>query len=276
VPLIRYAVLDDDLAAAPLQAMVDQTRQHVVGAVRAQAGLGGIAGTDGVIAEVDAMSPAGQKGLQQGQRIVAVDGRALRTASDLPLALSADKDAAHVIGLIDGRGDGSVFVFLLAPSTRRELGGQKVLGVTLTQAHGDAATMVRGVGPLEAARRAVRETGETIAAVAAGYVMLVSGEVGLDQLGGPVMLANIAGEAARSGVEVFAATTALLSVNLALLNLLPVPVLDGGHLMLFTIEAVRRRRLTPEARLRATKVGLVFVGLLMAVALFNDVRSLFG
>ena len=103
---------------------------------------------------------------------------------------------------------------------------------------------------------------------------MLSGKVGLDQIGGPVLIANLAGEAARAGASTFIATLCLVSVNLAFLNLLPVPVLDGGHLLLFTIEAVRRRRLSTEARMKATKVGLLFVGALMLVALFNDLRSL--
>jgi len=276
VPLVRFALLDDDLAAAALGEQVRKTRAAVSVAIEEQQRRRGLAGQDGQIAGVIAESPAGEKGLKAGTRVVAVDGVALRTASDLPVALAKDMDGPHVIGLVDERGQGSAFAFLMAKSTKREQGGQKILGLTLTQAQGDAQMATREVSVAEAARRAVTETGETIGAVVAGYAMLITGKVGLDQLGGPVMLATIAGEAARSGVEVFATTMALLSVNLALLNLLPVPVLDGGHLLLFSIEAVRRKRLTAEARLRATKVGLVFVGVLMFVAIFNDVRSLFG
>jgi regulator of sigma E protease len=195
--------------------------------------------------------------------------------TELSGALSATPDAVHMVGLVDAEGRPSVFSFLMRASSRRELGGQKIVGVTLQSAMGDAATLEREVSVAEAARRALVSTGETIRDVAGGYVMLFSGQVSLDQLGGPVMMANIAGEAARSGVDVFATTMALLSVNLALLNLLPVPVLDGGHLLLFSIEAVRRRRLSVEARLRATKVGLFFVGALMLIAIFNDVASFF-
>ena len=207
--------------------------------------------------------------------MVAVDGAPLGLVNELSSALSKDIDGIHTIGLVDGAGHGSTLTFLLQPSTRRELGGQKVLGVSLRSAQGDASVVSRDVAVGDAVVRAFRTTGDTIRSVAAGYVMLFTGRVGLDQLGGPVMLATIAGEAARSGIEVFVGTMALLSVNLALLNLLPVPVLDGGHLLLFTIEAVRRKRLSVEARLRATKVGLFFVGGLMVVALFNDVASFF-
>lgn len=273
---LRYAVFDADLAQPALAATVEVTRAAAVAAAEQQRARRGLASVDGVVGAVEADSPAGERGLQPGaHRLVAVDGASLRLVSELSKALSQRPDAPHVVGLVDGTGHPAVFTFLMRASSRRELGGQKILGITLQSAMGDAATLTRDVGVAEAARRAVVTTGETIRDVAAGYVLLFTGNVGLDQLGGPVMMANIAGEAARSGVEVFVATMALLSVNLALLNLLPVPVLDGGHILLFTIEAVRRRRLSMEARLRATKIGLVFVGGLMLVALFNDIASFF-
>lgn len=273
---LRYAVLDADLEAPALAATIASTRAAAVAAAEHQRARRGLATVDGLVGAVEADSPAGERALQPGQhRLVAVDGAPLQLMSELPRALAASPDAPHVVGLVDGEGRPGVFTFLMRASSRRELGGQKILGVTLQSAMGDAATVTRDVSVAEAARRAVVTTGETIRDVAAGYVMLLTGNVGLDQLGGPVMMANIAGEAARSGVDVFVATMALLSVNLALLNLLPVPVLDGGHILLFTIEAVRRRRLSLEARLRATKIGLIFVGGLMFVAIFNDIASLF-
>jgi regulator of sigma E protease len=273
---LRYAVLDADLEAPALAAIIASTRAAAVAAAEQQRARRGLAGLDGLVAAVEPDSPAGERALQPGQhRVVAVDGVPLRLVSELQRALAASPDDPHVIGLVDGEGRPAVFTFLMRASSRRELGGQKILGVTLQSAMGDAATVTRDVSVAEAARRAIVTTGETIRDVAAGYVMLLTGNVGLDQLGGPMMMANIAGEAARSGVDVFVATMALLSVNLALLNLLPVPVLDGGHILLFTIEAVRRRRLSLEARLRATKIGLIFVGGLMFVAIFNDIASLF-
>jgi regulator of sigma E protease len=132
----------------------------------------------------------------------------------------------------------------------------------------------RVVGVVDAARGAADDLWTSARVVLSGYWMLLTGRVGLDQIGGPVLIANLAGEAARAGAQTFVATMCLVSVNLAFLNLLPVPVLDGGHLLLFTLEAVRRRRLSVEARIRATKIGMMFVGALMLIALFNDLRSL--
>jgi len=243
--------------------------------VQRQRASRGLTPLEGLVTAVEADSPAGVRGVKAAEhRVVAVDGRALRIAGDLPQALQADPDAIHVVGLVDGDGRGAVFAFRMQKATRRELGGARILGVGLASAQGDASVFTRHVGLVDAARGAVRDLATSARVVLSGYWMLLSGQVGLDQIGGPVLIANLAGEAARAGVQTFVATMCLISVNLAFLNLLPVPVLDGGHLMLFTLEAVRRRRLSLEARVRATKIGMLFVGALMLIALFNDLRSL--
>ena len=108
-----------------------------------------------------------------------------------------------------------------------------------------------------------------------GFRLLLSGRFGLASIGGPIAIARLSAEAAESGLSVFVHLLATLSVNLAVLNLLPVPVLDGGHLLIFTIEAVTRRRLSLAARVRMMKVGMLLVGALMLVAIMNDVLGLF-
>ena len=98
---------------------------------------------------------------------------------------------------------------------------------------------------------------------------------------GPAALAcrvarrRTSGEAAASGAQGFVQWMAFFSINLAVLNLLPVPVLDGGHVLIFTIEAVTRRRIGVATRVKMLKVGLVLVGALMLVAILNDVLGLF-
>lgn len=275
VKALRFAVLRAEVSDIIAQRR-DASASVASAAATTQRTRRGLASVEGAVSGVEPESPAAARRLQaQGHRVVAVDGVPLHFASDLQTALAADVDGIHVLGLVDGKGAPLTFTMRLQPSGRRELGGQKIMGVVLTSSLGDAAIRSRDVSVAQAMGRSVTATGVTIAAVVSGYVMLLTGQVGLDQLGGPVMLASIAGEAARSGIETFVGTMALLSVNLALLNLLPVPVLDGGHIMLFTIEGIRRRRLSVTARIRATKVGLFFVGALMVVALFNDLSSLF-
>jgi regulator of sigma E protease len=272
---LKFAVLDGELSEPALAGRIEATRAAVLQAVAAQRAARGLAPLEGLVTAVEPDSPAGARGLKPNEaRVVAVDGRALRIANDLPVALQADVEGIHVIGLVDDRGAGATFAFRMQKATRRELGGARILGVGLASAQGEAVLLTRQVGVVAAAQGAWRDLTTSARVVLSGYWMLLSGKVGLDQIGGPVLIANLAGEAARAGAQTFVATMCLVSVNLAFLNLLPVPVLDGGHLMLFSIEAIRRRRLTVEARIRATKIGMLFVGALMFIALFNDVRSL--
>jgi regulator of sigma E protease len=275
VASLRFAVLDGEAATPELLARIEATRARVVEALRRQRMARGIAPLEGLVTAVEPDSPAGVRGVKANQhRVVAVDGRPLRIAGDLPTALQVDVDAIHVVGLVDDAGQGATLAFRLQKSSRRELGGARILGVGLASAQGDAALFTRHVGVVDGMRGALANLWTSARVVLSGYWMLLTGKVGLEQIGGPVLIANLAGEAARAGAETFVATMCLVSVNLAFLNLLPVPVLDGGHLLLFTLEAIRRRRLSLEARIRATKIGMLFVGALMLIALINDVRSL--
>jgi regulator of sigma E protease len=105
---------------------------------------------------------------------------------------------------------------------------------------------------------------------------LFSGRISRREVGGPIMIGQLAGESARMGLDPFVAFMALISINLAVLNLLPVPVLDGGQFLFLLAEAVIRRPLPLKLRERLTAVGLVLIVLLMGLAFSNDIRRLFG
>jgi regulator of sigma E protease len=105
---------------------------------------------------------------------------------------------------------------------------------------------------------------------------LFSGRISRREVGGPILIGQLAGESARLGLDAFLAFMALISINLAVLNLLPVPVLDGGQFVFLLAEAVVRRPLPLKLRERLTMVGLVLIVLLMGLAFSNDIRRLFG
>jgi regulator of sigma E protease len=116
-----------------------------------------------------------------------------------------------------------------------------------------------------------------ITGVLHGLQQLVLGKASLRQsLAGPIEIASVSGQVARLGVDWFLDMLALFSINLAVLNLLPIPVLDGGQLMFLLAEGVRRRPLSLELRLRLTQVGFVFLLGLMSLALLNGVFKFFG
>lgn len=125
------------------------------------------------------------------------------------------------------------------------------------------------------ARMAVLMTGEIIYNMGLAIVQMFRGHVPADSVGGPIMLANIAQVAASKGWEVFLWIMALISLNLGLLNLLPIPILDGGHVLIFTIEAIRRKPLSLQARVYISYAGLLLILALMVWAFKNDIVRYF-
>lgn len=121
----------------------------------------------------------------------------------------------------------------------------------------------------------VRTTGAQLVEVVRSVKRLVTGQASARELGGPISIAQMSGQAARLGFDWFLQFLAFFSVSLAVLNLLPIPVLDGGHAMFLIAEAIRRRPLSPQLRLRLTQVGMLVVLAIMVIALSNDVLRLF-
>jgi regulator of sigma E protease len=134
----------------------------------------------------------------------------------------------------------------------------------------------RDIGVGEALREGWEVTWGTSAAIVHLLGDLFTGDASPRSLGGPLTIGQISGETARAGVEVMLQWMALLSVNLAVLNLLPIPVLDGGQLLFLFIEAIRGRPLSVEQRLRLSHVGLIIVVGIMVWAITNDFLRLFG
>lgn len=122
-----------------------------------------------------------------------------------------------------------------------------------------------------AAAKAFERTGDTIATMVSGFWSILAGHASHESLGGPVMMYRAASVSGHKGWETFLLMMALISVNLGLINLLPVPVLDGGHLVVFAVEAVRRKPLSPRARERIQLAGLGVVAVITVLALRNDV-----
>jgi regulator of sigma E protease len=127
-----------------------------------------------------------------------------------------------------------------------------------------------------AAARAWESTGEMVSLTLYSVVRLLQGRLGVETLGGPLMIFDVAGQAAREGSTSYLTLMAFVSVNLGLINLLPVPLLDGGHLVFFLVEAVTRRPVPRRVRTIASYVGLFLLLALMALALKNDLTRRFG
>jgi regulator of sigma E protease len=130
--------------------------------------------------------------------------------------------------------------------------------------------------PLKAAGTAVKEAGKQTYMMAVSLWQIVSGDVPVKALGGPMMIAKVAGDSAKAGAGAFLASMALISINLGLVNLFPIPVLDGGQIILLLAESVKRKPLQESTIENFQKIGFVIVMSLVVLALYNDLSRFWG
>lgn len=128
--------------------------------------------------------------------------------------------------------------------------------------------------PTEALMMAVDKTGQISSMILNSIVKMVKGLIGLDNLSGPITIAKVAGQSAEMGWQTFIGFMALMSVSLGILNLLPIPMLDGGHLVYYFVELLRGKPVSEQIQLVGLKIGMVLLGSMMLLALFNDFMRL--
>ncbi|MFQ5947166.1 MAG: RIP metalloprotease RseP, partial [Anaerolineae bacterium] len=206
------------------------------------------------IAEVFAGDPAAEAGLQSGDTVTALDGTPIATWDDLAIAIR-ERPGKEVRLTID-RGEQTVTVPVTPrPVKERTLTGEEIeigrIGI-----RGASSLIYVRSNPIRATSLGVARTAEITALTVVGLWKLVTGQLPASTLGGPIQIAVLAGEQAKQGVMRLAFFTAVISVNLAILNLLPVPVLDGGHLLFFAIEGLMGRPLSVRKRELAQQVGM--------------------
>jgi len=212
--------------------------------------------------------PAAQAGLRSGDTVISIEGRPVVTWSDLADTIS--KRADQPTRLEVRRGSETLTVTLTPKAVKdRGLDGKETTVGRIGISPLPATSYVRS-NPLTALRDGVEKTAEVTALTAVGLWKIVVGQLDRSNIGGPIQIAQAAGEQARHGLPSLAFFTAVISVNLALLNLLPVPMLDGGHLLFFVCEAVLGRPLSVRKREVAQQVGFVLLLMLMVFAVYND------
>lgn len=134
----------------------------------------------------------------------------------------------------------------------------------------DAYKQTIQYSPMEALFRATDKTWQLSVMTVNGIVKMVKGLIGLDNLSGPITIAKVAGQSAEMGWQTFFSFMALMSVSLGVLNLLPIPMLDGGHLVYYLIELIRGRPVSEQVQMFGLKIGMALLGMMMLLALFND------
>lgn len=224
------------------------------------------------IGQVEAGSPAADAGLRPGDRIAAIDGVPIARWEDLPSQLEGKADSPVRITIVrdDARVELSVTPKLgKAPTALGEEVERPLIGVAPA---GDV--VVEDVGVARAPALAAQHTWNAVVLTYTAVAGLFTGKVSLSTLAGPVAIAEMSGEATRAGPQVLLSFIALLSVNIAVLNLLPLPVLDGGRLVLLLIEVVRRRPLRIETQIAIQSIGAALLLALTVFVLWNDIARL--
>lgn len=218
---------------------------------------------------------AERAGLQSGERIVAVGGAPVASFADLQREVGAN-GAAPLTLRIEGL-DGAEREVTLEPSVSPAPtpdGGMELrplIGVTaLPLIGGEVVTP----GPLAALGDGMERTWQVINGSLTYVYAIVTGQADSSGLGGPIRIATLSGDAAAGGVASFVSMIALISASIGLINLFPIPVLDGGHLMFYAVEAVRRKPVGEKVQEAATAIGLALVILLMVYVTWNDITSL--
>ncbi|ACY12992.1 RIP metalloprotease RseP [Haliangium ochraceum] len=263
------------LLEAQFADLVPEIRRSVSGRQRVYTGL---EPAEMFVAQVDPGSPAAAAGLRPGDLITALDGEPIDHWMVLDQRLQARPE--HTWTLTWQRADGDQVVMRSGELRQRWIEERDEYGHTQTRlAFGAHSDFERGRGELVpikgrvqyAFEKAMGRSAETVGAMVSGFTEILRGQVPGDSVGGPLMMYRVASVSGHKGWDSFLLMLALISVNLGLINLLPVPVLDGGHLVVFAAEAVRKRPLSLAARARVQYVGLAVVGVITVLALRNDV-----
>jgi regulator of sigma E protease len=227
-----------------------------------------------IIGKVVANSAAQKSGLQAADELISANGERLdRWRSWVELIQNS---AGKQIRVEYQRANATNFV-VLTPDTNEK--GQGFIGIVVDHKASDVPkSLIAKVkfSPVEAAKKAIVETVQFSWLTITGIWGMLTGTISLDNIGGPISIAEIAGASAENGLISFLQVLAIISISLGVLNLLPIPVLDGGHLVFYLIEAIKGSPLSAEAQANAQQVGMFMIFSLMFLAFFNDLTRLFG
>ena len=224
---------------------------------------------------VQAGSAAEVAGFKPGDLVLSINGEKIESFSDMQRVVSISAGEALTIEVDRG----GVPVGLKAVPQLKEIKDNfgnvhrlGVLGISRSMAPGDIKT--EKAGPVRAIVMGAQETWFVVDRTLSYITGVFAGREAADQLGGPIRIAQVSGQVATAGFAALIHLTAVLSVSIGLLNLFPIPLLDGGHLLFYGIEAIRGRPLSERAQELGFRIGLAIVVMLMIFATFNDILHL--
>ena len=227
--------------------------------------------TPAVVGGVEPNSAAQQAGLRVGDRIVSIDGRSISVFQDIQTAVSFNLGKPADLEI--ARGDERINVVLRPRliSKTDQFGNKAELAIIGVRS---GAPVYSTVGPLAAVRAGAEQTWGMVRLTGSIMSQFLTGQRSVKEMGGPIKIAKQSGEMATLGVATLIFFVAFISINLGFINLLPLPMLDGGHLVFYAYEAIRRRPAPPQAQEWAFRFGFVAIVTLMLVVTFNDLGSI--
>ena len=226
-----------------------------------------------VVAQLDPEGPAQHAGLQLQDKVIAIDGQAVEDWQSVVSYVQARPNTTIELSVERAGQRIELLVLLTAQGVAAEARGYLGMGVTGGEW---PAEMLRDVryGPLDAIVQGAQRTWTMSALTLGSLKKMLFGELSVKNLSGPITIAKVAGASAESGLRSFLNFMAYLSISLGVLNLLPIPVLDGGHLLFYIVEWVRGRPLSERIQALGMQIGIALVVGVMVLAVFNDLARL--
>jgi len=227
-----------------------------------------------VIGNVAEDSVAQRAGLQQGDHILRANGAAMQRWMDVVEVIRAHPEQAVQLDVQRGALTLQITVVPQAVAESGKTVGKIGAGPKVDEAAWQAMFIEVSYGPLEALTQSLRKTWETSVISLEMLGKMVMGEVSMKNLSGPITIADYAGQSAKMGVVAYLSFLALISISLGVLNLLPIPLLDGGHLLYYVAELVKGSPASELAWEIGQKIGIALLGTLMVFAIYNDINRL--
>ena len=226
-----------------------------------------------VIGSIDPDGAASTVDLLAGDHIISVAGESVRTSSDLIAAVSARPGESVALEYYRDEALRSVNIVIASVDTEAGVIGR--IGVGVQNDFGDLAYL-RKYGPLDSLRESAQKTWATMAFTMRMLGRMVTGDVSIKNISGPINIAQFAGDSAERGLNEFLTFLALVSISLGVLNLLPVPVLDGGQIVYQTVELLKGSPMSERSQVIGQQFGILALVLLMSFAFYNDITRVLG
>ena len=226
-----------------------------------------------LVGEVGKDTPAFAAGIRSGDMIHQIQGEPVTSWDDLALSVQKSRGKELAVEIVR---NGHLSTVTVTPEVKKSknLFGEDVdrymIGISAA-----GEVFHKPLGPLGAMYHGLAKTWEIVDLTFKSVVKMIQGSVSADNMGGPIMIAQMAGEQARAGITNFLFFIGLLSVNLGILNLFPIPVLDGGHILFFALEGITGRTVRQSFREKANKMGMALLVALMVFVFYNDLLRLF-